>query len=42
MTANLTEEDDSGYWVKAVVRPDGSGYTVINGRNQFSQSYASK
>ena len=42
MTANPTEEGDSGYWIKAVVQADGSSYTVINGRNRFSQTYTAR
>ena len=42
MTANLTEENDAGHWIKAVVQADGSSYTLINGRNQFSRTYTTK
>lgn len=42
MTANLTEENDAGYWIKAVVQEDGARYELMNQRNQFSRSYMSK
>ena len=43
MTANTTDEPDClGYWIKATVQPDGSSYSVINGRNQFSRTYVVK
>ncbi len=42
MTANLSEKDDLGYWIKAVVQADGSSYTITNGRNQFTEKYPSK
>ena len=42
MTANMSEEDDAGYWIKAVVQADGSSYEVINGRNGYSETYATK
>ena len=42
-TANLTDTDDwEGYWVKAVVAPDGRRYSVSNGRTGESRSYFSK
>ena len=41
-TANLTEENDRGYWIKAEVQPDGSSYTITNGRNQYSETYTTK
>lgn len=42
MTANLTEEDDAGYWLEATVSPDGSSYTIVNARNGYSETYAVK
>ena len=42
MTANLTEEDDAGHWIKATVRADGSSYAIVNGRNGYSESYVTK
>ncbi len=42
MTANLSDKDDLGHWIKAVVQTDGSSYTITNGRNQFRETYASK
>jgi len=42
MIANLTEENDQGHWIKAEVRPDGSSYTIVNGRNGHSETYATK
>lgn len=42
MTANLAEENDEAYWIKAVVQADGASYELINRRNQFAQLYMSK
>lgn len=42
MTANLTEENDRGFWIKAEVQPDGSSYTISNGRNHYSETYTTK
>jgi len=42
MTANLTEENDMGFWIKATVKADGSSYTIENGRNQYRETYLSK
>jgi len=42
MTANLSEANDAGYWIKASVPADGSSYTVENGRNGYRQTYAMK
>ena len=42
MIANLTEEEDPGHWIKAEVTPDGSSYTIINGRNGHSVTYTSR
>ena len=43
LTANLTDTDDcDGYWVKAVIAPDGRSYSVSNGRTGESRSYFSK
>jgi hypothetical protein len=42
MIANLTEENDEGFWIKAEVQPDGSSYTIINGRNQHRETYTTK
>ena len=42
MTANLTEEDDAGHWIKATVRAGGASYAIVNGRNGYSESYVTK
>ncbi len=42
MTANPTEENDAGYWIKATISADGGSYTIINARNHFSETYTSK
>ena len=42
MTANLTEENDVGYWIKAVVQGDGARYELVNQRNQLSRLYMSR
>ena len=42
MIANLSEENDQGHWIKAEVAPDGSRYTIANGRNRHSETYATK
>ena len=42
MTANLTEENDSGHWIKATVSADGGSYTIENERNQYSETYTTK
>ena len=42
MTANLTEENDSGYWIKATVSADGRSYTIENARNEYSETYTTK
>lgn len=42
MTANLTEENDEGHWIKATVDADGAAYQVTNGRNGYTQSYRTK
>ncbi len=42
MTANMTEENDAGFWIKAVVRADGSAYEIVNSRNGFSETYTAK
>jgi beta-lactamase superfamily II metal-dependent hydrolase len=42
MIANLTEDDDEGFWIKAEIQPDGSSYTIINGRNQHRETYTTK
>jgi len=39
MTANLTEEDDAGFWIKATVSADGGSYTIVNARNDYSETY---
>ncbi|PCJ98395.1 MAG: hypothetical protein COA50_02515 [Flavobacteriaceae bacterium] len=41
-TANLTEENDAGHWIKATVSADGSSYTIENGRNGHSEQYLTK
>ena len=40
--ANLTAEDDQGYWIKATVDASGERYTLTNGRNNYSQPYSTK
>ncbi len=42
MIANPSEENDQGFWIKAEVQPDGSSFTIINGRNQYSETYTAK
>ena len=42
MTANLTEANDEGHWIKATVQADGGSYTIENGRNGYSQTYQVK
>ena len=42
MTANLTEENDSAYWIKAAVSADGVSYTVENARNAYRETYTSR
>jgi competence protein ComEC len=42
MTANLTEENDAGYWIKATVQADGSSYLIENERNKYSETYQTK
>ncbi|HEY5623306.1 MAG TPA: MBL fold metallo-hydrolase [Gammaproteobacteria bacterium] len=42
MIANLNEEADQGFWIKAEVQADGSSYTIINGRNGHSETYATR
>ena len=42
MTANLEEENDSAYWIKATVDASGDRYTLTNGRNNYSQPYTTK
>ncbi len=42
MTANLTEENDLGFWIKATVSADGSNYTIENRRNGYSETYLTK
>jgi len=42
MIANMEPtEECKGHWLKASVTPDGK-YTVTNGRNGFSKTYASR
>ncbi len=42
MTANLTDEDDQGHWIKATVEPSGESYRITNARNDYSESYRTK
>jgi beta-lactamase superfamily II metal-dependent hydrolase len=42
LIANLDENNDAGFWIKAEVQPDGSSYTIINGRNQHRETYTTK
>ncbi|MFL2554253.1 MAG: ComEC/Rec2 family competence protein [Candidatus Rariloculaceae bacterium] len=42
MIANLDENEDAGYWIKAEVRSDGGSYRIINGRNQHHETYTTK
>lgn len=42
LTANLTEENDEGHGIKAIVQADGSSYTIENGRNGYSENYVTK
>ncbi len=41
-TANLTEENDLGFWIKATVSPDGGSYTIVNARNDYSETYTTR
>ena len=40
--ANLGEDNDRGHWIKAEIQSDGSSYTIVNGRNQYRESYTTK
>ncbi len=43
LTANITDEDGcEGYWIKAVVSPDGRSYSLSNGRTGDSRTYLSR
>ena len=43
LTANQTDEDDcEGYWIRAMVHPDGRSYVLMNGRNHTSRTYVSR
>ena len=42
MTANLTEENDQGHWIKATIDADGERYQITNARNDYSQAYRTK
>jgi len=43
LTANKTDEDDcEGYWIRAMVHPDGRSYVMMNGRTGLSRSYVSR
>ena len=43
LTANQTDEDDcEGYWIRAMVHPDGRSYVLMNGRNHASRTYVSR
>jgi len=42
MTANLTEENDQGHWIKATIEADGERYQITNARNGYSQAYRTK
>jgi beta-lactamase superfamily II metal-dependent hydrolase len=42
LTANLTDDGDRGYWIKATVEPGGARYTITNARNGYSRMYATK
>ena len=43
LTANQTDEDDcAGYWIRAMVHPDGRSYVLMNGRTGLSRSYVSR
>ena len=41
-TASLTEENDLGFWIKATVSPDGGSYTIVNARNDYSETYTTR
>ena len=42
MIANFEDTADcQGHWIKASVSPDGT-FTVTNGRNGFSKTYAAR
>ena len=43
LTANQTDEDDCvGFWIRAMVHPDGRSYVLMNGRNRASRTYVSR
>jgi beta-lactamase superfamily II metal-dependent hydrolase len=42
MIANLTEEDDRGYWIKAEIAADGARFELINARNGHRATYLSR
>tara|TARA_B100000686_G_scaffold325074_1_gene381390 strand:- start:4796 stop:5851 length:1056 start_codon:yes stop_codon:yes gene_type:complete len=43
LIANQTDEDDcEGYWIRAMVHPDGRSYVLMNGRNHTSRTYVSR
>ncbi len=43
LTANQTDEDDcAGFWIRAMVHPDGRSYVLMNGRNGASRTYLSR
>ena len=42
MTANPTEENDAGHWIKAIVAVDGTSYRIVNGRNGYGETYETK
>ena len=42
MIANFEESAEcKGHWIRASVKPDGT-FTVTNGRNGFSKTYAAR
>ena len=41
--ANTTDEAQCrGYWIKAIVAPDGRSYSLVNGRNDNARAYLSR
>ena len=42
MTTNLTEENDEGLWIKAIVQSDGKRYKIVNMRNGYTETFQTK
>lgn len=39
MTTNLTEENDEGHWIKAIMRSNGKRYKIVNMRNGYTETF---